>query len=29
MTIAPKQILATKVWKTIIGGEIVYDAAGK
>jgi predicted amidohydrolase YtcJ len=29
MTIAPTQILATKVWKTIIGGEIVYDAAGK
>jgi predicted amidohydrolase YtcJ len=29
MTIAPKQILATKVWKTLIGGEIVYDAPGK
>jgi predicted amidohydrolase YtcJ len=29
MTVAPKQIPATKVWKTIVGGEIVYDAGGK
>jgi predicted amidohydrolase YtcJ len=29
MTVAPKQIPATNVWKTIIGGEIVYDAGGK
>jgi predicted amidohydrolase YtcJ len=29
MTVAPRQIPDTKVWKTIIGGEIVYDAGGK
>jgi predicted amidohydrolase YtcJ len=29
MTIPPKQIPTTTVWKTIIGGEIVYDAGGK
>jgi predicted amidohydrolase YtcJ len=29
MTIAPKQIPVTTVWKTIIGGEIVYDAGGQ
>jgi len=28
MTVAPKEILTTTVWKTIIGGEIVYDAGG-
>jgi predicted amidohydrolase YtcJ len=26
MTVAPKQILETKVWKTIVGGAVVYDA---
>jgi predicted amidohydrolase YtcJ len=29
MTIAPRQIPTTTVWKTIIGGQIVYDAGGK
>jgi predicted amidohydrolase YtcJ len=29
MTIAPKEIVSTTVWKTIVGGEIVYDAGGQ
>lgn len=27
MTVSPKQILDTKVWKTIVGGDVVYEAA--
>ncbi len=29
MTVPPAKILSTTIWKTIIGGEIVYDADGK
>jgi predicted amidohydrolase YtcJ len=29
MTAAPMQIPTTTVWKTIVGGEIVYDAGGQ
>ncbi len=29
MTVPPAKILNATIWKTIIGGEIVYDAAGQ